>query len=115
MLSPKPIIEGDFNIIARPLEDAERKYYGIFISHSSKDNEEYLLPLLDAMRENNLEPKEMCFVHSNTKSEPSMVLVKAKKGAASGAVIDESLFLNEDNNPKALTERAKKIYEECNF
>ena len=56
MLSPKPIIEGDFNIIARPLEDAERKYYGIFISHSSKDNEEYLLPLLDAMRENNLHP-----------------------------------------------------------
>ncbi|MBR2381923.1 MAG: methyltransferase [Clostridia bacterium] len=74
-----------------------------------------LVDLVCAMRENNLEPKEMCFVHANTKSEPSMVLVKAKKGAAGGAVIYEPLFLNEDDNPKALTERAKKIYEECNF
>lgn len=56
MLSPKPIVEGDFNFIARPLENAERKYYGIFISHSSKDNDEYLFPLLEAMRENNLHP-----------------------------------------------------------
>ena len=67
------------------------------------------------MRENSLEPKEICFVHANTKSEPSMVLIKAKKGASSGAIIFEPLFLNDDENPKALTERAKKIYEECNF
>ena len=67
------------------------------------------------MRENNLEPKEMCFVHANTKSEPSIVLVKAKKGASSSVKVIEPLFLNEDNNPKALTERAQKIYEECNF
>ena len=67
------------------------------------------------MRENSLEPKEMCFVHANTKTAPSMVLVKAKKGAASGLVIDEPLFLNEDDNPKILTQRAKKIYEECKF
>ena len=56
MLSPKPMIEGDFNFVARPLEDEERKYYGIFISHASKDNETYLFPLLQAMRENNLHP-----------------------------------------------------------
>ena len=74
-----------------------------------------LVDLICAMRENSLEPKEICFVHANTGSAPSMVLIKAKKGASSGAVIYEPLFLNEDNNPKALTERAKKIYEECNF
>ncbi|MBO5755076.1 MAG: hypothetical protein J6R89_03345, partial [Clostridia bacterium] len=56
MLSPKPIIEGDFNFSARPLESAERKYYGIFISHSSKDNDTYLFPLLKSMREHNLHP-----------------------------------------------------------
>ena len=56
MLSQKPIIEGDFNFIARPLENAERKYYGIFISHSSKDNDTYLFPLLKTMREHNLHP-----------------------------------------------------------
>lgn len=74
-----------------------------------------LVDLICAMRENSLEPKEICFVHANTKSAPSIVLIKAKKGAASGSVIYEPLFLNEDGNPKMLTERAKKIYEECNF
>lgn len=74
-----------------------------------------LIDLIYAMRENSLEPKEMCFVHANTKSEPSMVLVKAKKGAAASVKIREPLFLNLDDDAKTLTERAKKIYEECNF
>ena len=74
-----------------------------------------LTDLICAMRENSLEPKEICFVHANTKSAPSMVLIKAKKGASSGAIICEPLFLNKDDDPKMLTERAKKIYEECNF
>ena len=74
-----------------------------------------LTDIICAMRENSLEPKEMCFVYANTQSEPSMVLIKAKKGAASGAKIDVPLFLNLDNDPKTLTDRAKKIYEECNF
>ena len=56
MLNPKPCMEGDFNFTVRPLEDAEKKYYGIFLSHSSKDNETYLDPLLAAMREQNLHP-----------------------------------------------------------
>jgi tRNA1(Val) A37 N6-methylase TrmN6 len=74
-----------------------------------------LIDLICAMRENNLEPKEMCFVHANTKSAPSMVLVRAKKGASASVVVSEPLFLNLDDNAKMLTERAKKIYEECNF
>jgi tRNA1(Val) A37 N6-methylase TrmN6 len=74
-----------------------------------------LTDLICSMRENALEPKEMCFVHANTKSAPSVVLVKAKKGAAAGVSVIEPLFLNLDNDAKTLTERAKKIYEECNF
>lgn len=74
-----------------------------------------LTDLICALRENSLEPKEICFVHANTKSAPSMMLVKAKKGAAAGTVIDEPLFLNLDGDPKTLTERASKIYEECSF
>ena len=74
-----------------------------------------LTDLICSLRENNLEPKEMCFVHANTKTAPSMVLIKAKKGAAASVVIDTPLFLNLDDNPKMLTERSKKIYEECNF
>jgi len=49
-------MKGDFTFTARPLENSEKKYYGIFISHSNKDNDEFLYPLLDAMRENNLHP-----------------------------------------------------------
>lgn len=56
MFSSKPILEGDFNFSVRPLEETEKKYYGIFISHSSKDNEAYLEPLLEAMRRENLYP-----------------------------------------------------------
>lgn len=74
-----------------------------------------LTDLICAMRENNLEPKRMCFVHANTFSAPSMVLVQAKKGAASGINVEEPLFLNLDDDPKKLTKRAQKIYEECNF
>jgi tRNA1(Val) A37 N6-methylase TrmN6 len=44
-----------------------------------------------------------------------MVLVRAKKGASASVVVSEPLFLNLDDNAKMLTERAKKIYEECNF
>ena len=74
-----------------------------------------LIDLICAMRDNNLEPKEMCFVHANTKSEPSMVLVRAKKGASASVNVCEPLFLNLDEDAKTLTDRAKKIYEECNF
>ena len=99
---------GDFCACAKRL----LKHGGFFYCVWRPDR---LADLICAMRKNNLEPKEMCFVHANTTSEPSMVLVKAKKGASSGAIIYKPLFLNEDDNPKALTERAKKIYEECNF
>ena len=99
---------GDFCTCAKRL----LKHGGFFYCVWRPDR---LVDLICAMRENSLEPKEICFVHANTASAPSMVLIKAKKGASAGAVICEPLFLNEDDDPKMLTERAKKIYEECNF
>ena len=99
---------GDFCACAKRL----LKHGGFFYCVWRPDR---LIDLVCAMRENSLEPKEICFVHANTNSAPSMVLVKAKKGASSGVIVHEPLFLNEDDNPKALTERAQKIYEECNF
>ncbi len=99
---------GDFCAAANRL----LKHGGLFYCVWRPDR---LTDLICAMRENNLEPKEICFVHANTKSAPSMVLVKAKKGAASSVIVSEPLFLNLDNDPKTLTERAKNIYEECSF
>ena len=99
---------GDFCACAKRL----LKHGGFFYCVWRPDR---LVDLICAMRENNLEPKEMCFVHANTQTEPSIVLVKAKKGAASSLKMHEPLFLNLDDDSKMLTERAKKIYEECNF
>lgn len=99
---------GDFCAAAKRL----LKHGGYFYCVWRPDR---LTDLICSMRENTLEPKEMCFVHANTTSAPSVVLVKAKKGAAASVSVIEPLFLNLDNDAKALTERAKKIYEECNF
>ena len=99
---------GDFCAAAKRLLKHGGNFYCVW-------RPDRLIDLICAMRENNLEPKEMCFVHASTTSTPSMVLVRAKKGASSGVSVAEPLFLNLDNDPKMLTERAKKIYEECNF
>ncbi len=74
-----------------------------------------LTDLICALRENRLEPKELCFVHASASSAPSMVLVKAKKGASSSSVILPPLFLSEVGDPSVMTERARKIYEVCDF
>ena len=50
------IESGAFDFHTRALEENEKKYYGIFISHSSCDNENYLYPLRDEMRKRGLHP-----------------------------------------------------------
>ena len=98
----------DFCAAARRL----LKHGGLFYCVWRPDR---LTDLICALRDNSLEPKEMVFVHANTKSAPSIVLVKAKKGASSSVTVGEPLFLNRDENSALLTERAQKIYESCNF
>ena len=47
---------GTFDFHTRALEEDEKKYYGIFISHSSLDNDDFLYPLRDEMRARGLHP-----------------------------------------------------------
>ena len=56
MLNIKATQTGDFDFSTRRLEENEKKLYGIFISHASADNENYLFPLRDAMKERELHP-----------------------------------------------------------
>ena len=49
-------LKGEFDFFTRQLTEREKKLFGIFISHSSADNEKYLFPLLKAMKEANLYP-----------------------------------------------------------
>ena len=77
-----------------------------------------LVDLLCSMRENKLEPKLAVFVHAHPKAEPSMVLIEAIKGGASGMRISRPLFLSDSlddtvNNIPSLD--AKTIYESSSF
>ena len=74
--------------------------------------------LLCSMRENKLEPKLAVFVHAHPKAEPSMVLIEAIKGGASGMRISRPLFLSdslEDNINNIPSDDAKTIYESSSF
>ncbi len=53
-----------------------------------------LVDILAAMREFKLEPKVLRVVYPNTKKEPNLVLVEAKKGAKMGLKIMSPLILN---------------------
>ena len=77
-----------------------------------------LTALFTAMTENRLEPKEMVFVHADTNTPPSMVLVCAKKGGAPSLNIAPPLILHETEHSgtgRALTETAQKIYDTMSF
>lgn len=78
-----------------------------------------LADLMDAMRKNHLEPKRMTFVHADTATPPSMVLIEAKKGAAPSLILTKPLILYKapanGAAPRVYTEDAARIYEDCSF
>ena len=67
-----------------------------------------LVDILSLMREFKLEPKVLRVVYPNTKKEPNLVLVEAKKGAKMGLKIMSPLVLN--NLDGTETDELKKIY-----
>ncbi len=77
-----------------------------------------LSELMSALTDNRLEPKVMVFIHADERSEPSMVLVSATKGGASGMRIMPPILLHPLGNEgggRAMTERAERIYETMSF
>ena len=59
-----------------------------------------LTDIISAMRENKLEPKRMTLVYADTESEPSMLLIEAKKGGKSGMLVTSPLIIYEDKTHK---------------
>ena len=86
------------------------KHGGLFYCVYRPDR---LTDLVCSLRGARLEPKRMTFVCAKADSEPSMVLVESKLGGASGVRVTEPLILTDPDGSQ--TERAKKIYESCNF
>ena len=74
-----------------------------------------LTDIIASMRENRLEPKIMTFVHADNDSIPSMVLISATKGGASGMRVTAPLMLYDSKDRHEMSEKAKKIYENMSF
>jgi tRNA1Val (adenine37-N6)-methyltransferase len=77
-----------------------------------------LTDLMFALRSNRLEPKLITFVHATPESQPSIVLIRSKKGAASGCTLTRPLFLHknaEDAKANVLSPDAEAIYATCSF
>lgn len=66
------------------------KYGGAFYAVYRPDR---LTDLIAAMRDKEIEPKRMTFVHANTEKEPSMVLVEGKRGGKSGLILTPPLII----------------------
>ena len=74
-----------------------------------------LTDLLSAMAESKLEAKRMTFVHADTKSEPSMVLIEAKKGGKCGLKLTAPFIIYADKEHKKYTEEMDYVMEHGSF
>lgn len=88
------------------------KFGGAFAAVYRPDR---LIDLIAAMRECALEPKRMTLVHADTLSEPSMVLIKAKKGGKCGLKLTPPLIIYSDAEHKKYTEDMDYIMENGSF
>lgn len=71
---------------------------------------ERLTEIMDAMKENNLEPKRLRFIYSNVSTEAKMVLIESVKGGRTGLKTEKPFFIyNEDGS---YTDEMRDIYKE---
>lgn len=71
---------------------------------------ERLTEIMDAMKENNLEPKRLRFIYSNVSTEAKMVLIESVKGGRTGLKTEKPfLIYNEDGS---YTDEMRDIYKE---
>lgn len=95
-------------------EAAKRKlkYGGAFYAVYRPDR---LADIISAMRDNSLEPKRMTFVHADTESEPSMVLIEAKRGGRCGMTLTRPLIIYADKEHKCYSDDMEYIMENGSF
>ncbi len=78
-----------------------------------------LSELMDALHISRLEPKRMTFVHPDTQSAPSAVLIEAKKGASPSLNLTKPLIIhksaNVDGSAREMTTDSEAIYAACSF
>lgn len=74
-----------------------------------------LCDLMAALRNATLEPKRATFVHADTESESSMVLIEAKKGGKSGMQLTRPLIIYRDKSHADYSDDMKYIMENGSF
>ena len=99
---------GDFCKSARKM----LKYGGCFAVVYRHDR---LCDLIYSMRKADIEPKRITFVHADTESEPSMVLVEGKAGGKSGLLVTRPLIIYTDKDHKEYSEDMNYIMENGSF
>ena len=88
------------------------KYGGTFAVVYRPDR---LVDLISAMRGAGLEPKRMTFVHANEKSEPSMVLIEAKKGGKCSLKVTKPLIIYKNTDNKEYSDDMNYIMDNGSF
>ncbi len=73
-----------------------------------------MIDLISALKANNLEPKRITFIHPNSSTPPSLLLISAKLGGKSGLIIDKPVYIYKDGTTE-YTEQYNRIYELCSF
>ena len=73
-----------------------------------------MIDLISALKANSLEPKRITFIHPNSSTPPSLLLISAKLGGKSGLIIDKPVYIYKDGTTE-YTEQYSKIYELCSF
>lgn len=71
--------------------------------------------LIAAMRSSLLEPKRITFVHADVSSEPSMLLIEARRGGGVGLKVTAPLVIYKDKSHKEYTEDMELILKEGYF
>ena len=98
---------GDFCACARKLLKHGGDFYAVY-------RPDRMIDLIAAMRSNCLEPKRLTFIHPNSSTPPSLLLICAKAGGKSGLIIDKPVYIYKDGTNE-YTEQFKRIYENCSF
>lgn len=70
--------------------------------------------LIFALKSNNLEPKRLTFIHKDTDTPPSLLLISAKLGGNSGMTTSAPVYIYKKGTNE-YTEEYSKIYESCTF
>ena len=88
------------------------KYGGAFYAVYRPDR---LADIFAAMKGSGLEPKRATFVHADTESEASMVLIEAKRGGRSGMMLTRPLIIYKDKSHREYTVDMNYIMENGSF